>query len=960
MSVLYPKLSKTKIIALFFAIAALAYFLYPRDIFLAKLYEQSESYEKAEKYYKQYLEKHPANKNITLKLYALYQRSGEPEKAKPYLDRLLAIRHKDWDLSQLYLNYLDEQNLKEEAFQARLNIARSFREDKQIPRQKIEALYDEALRYALWKQKTEEAYSILEELLSVGSKPEDYLSLLLQLDKGLKKTSALKERLQKSLAQNPEDENLIEELIQVYRVIGEDEKASSLIQERLQKQPQSLKWLKIAYHLAEKKQKIEQQKELAQKIILNTEVSKEDKKNYAHLLALFYLQEGKNEKALTILNELIEVNPEDQSLSKDKLSLLLKQKRWELFFPFLAEYQQKFPGDPDIQPLLFQVYLYELKDKQKLDFYLNFLRANPDLKKAQDLAYFYQEASSDLYEKALLGLEKIFPQNILWLELRYQQALQNKKEVLALEYLLKIEKQRPLNADELEAVGSSYYSMQEFEKAKEYYYKAHSEDPQNARRAYALAETYLQLKNNKDFLINLQKSKMLFEMQNHKTPEEQSLYLKTKLYLKEYQGLDEAYQKLLSEKNHPKELRYDYSEYLFETRQIKKAKEQIDQLSKDRESNRLWALQLRYDLEMKNFKKAYADLKQAREKNPKEFNFKKDLAYVAFQLKEYKVVQQILNEIDAKHEDRDLKDLHQGLKDVFLPKISSYFEFTHFGESDFYSTHLQSRQPLTASFSLLSHLQWGHFSVFNNSGNFGSFSTALEKRFFPFKILGGLELGISEERKNVSPWIEFEWEFNPHYQLALSYQNHKLKTDLPASLLEGNLEDEWKIRQQGKFNEKLLWSLDLAANRQVLKSSEKSGGYAINPSLQWVFLQKPYLSVAYNYLWAEQKGDDFLAKVPLIPRLNAHTLSLNYSQVFNDQLKLDANVFLGEDFSRKLHAFKGDLWGLQTQLNYSPFSVLDISARYQYAQEAAQANVGHYHQAQVGLSFYWDLYGKRK
>lgn len=273
------KLSKTQIVAFFLALLVLGWFLYPRAVFLAVMYEDSIDHERSETYYKRYLKKRPNNKFATLRLAKLYYRMAEPEKSTKLLKELSDYRYLDWDIAQAYLEHLKAIQDEDAYYKELRRKAATFSKSKHVHPEKLRRMLNEALQYAIWQQKHDEAYVILEKLIALGRNKSYYEEEKHKLDLASKDKSKIIKILTLQLKENPKHTVKREELITIYLGANETSKALEVADSGLELNPNNVTLLKSRAKIYEKMNEHEKAADDIKKALVLMEKSKKPKRD---------------------------------------------------------------------------------------------------------------------------------------------------------------------------------------------------------------------------------------------------------------------------------------------------------------------------------------------------------------------------------------------------------------------------------------------------------------------------------------------------------------------------------------------------------------------------------------------------------------------------------------------------------------------------------------------------------
>ncbi|MBI2083797.1 MAG: tetratricopeptide repeat protein [Deltaproteobacteria bacterium] len=343
-------LSKTKIGAFIVAILILGWLLYPRELFLAFIYEGFTELKQAEEFYLTTLEKRTHNKFASLRLAQLYERMGEPEKATPILKDLQRYRAKDWETAEVYLSHLERTHNEEALYEERLRIANQFQKDARFPKRKVQELLDAAYAQARWHQRSKESLEILSNLISYSPQPKPYQLEQQDLDRALKRSEEVIATLQEKIQNNPDDKASLEELIRVYRVIGHHQQAEVLIQSGLARFPKDLELLKIDADLKKERGRHSEALPLYREIVGLLEVKLEKKPGdfvTEKELIYLYLYELEDDSKLHLFEKYVE-SSHDETIAIDVALLLEKKNHPNEALQWLRRMNQLFPDSDRI------------------------------------------------------------------------------------------------------------------------------------------------------------------------------------------------------------------------------------------------------------------------------------------------------------------------------------------------------------------------------------------------------------------------------------------------------------------------------------------------------------------------------------------------------------------------------------------------------------------------------------
>jgi hypothetical protein len=318
------KFSKAKIIVFFTAMLLMAWFLYPRELFLGFIYEGTAALERAETHYKSYLSKNEKNKFATLRLASLYERMGKPEQATPLLEGLYEYRTKDWKVATVYLDHLENMHDEKKLYLLRRQVADHFMNAPLFPKGRVLLLLEGALDYAIWLQDTEAVYSIINDIVAISRRSADYEALKADFDRGLQKTDRILKFLQENLADDPSQEAIREEISNIHLVLGEIDKAITVLTEGLILNPESKGLLEARIVLYVKGKDLIHAIEDTRSLLSFDSLYSGERSDYIRQLAIFYYETKQEENLRKLYQETIrseELSSEDRMFFVDRLDI---------------------------------------------------------------------------------------------------------------------------------------------------------------------------------------------------------------------------------------------------------------------------------------------------------------------------------------------------------------------------------------------------------------------------------------------------------------------------------------------------------------------------------------------------------------------------------------------------------------------------------------------------------------
>lgn len=527
------KFSKLKIIVFFSAVIIFIWFLYPREVFMGFIYEGEAQFELSEKYYQNYLKDHPHNKFVTLRLAKLYSRMGLPHRATPMIEELYQHRPRDWKVAEFYLSHLEDLHDDEGLFVLRKRIANNFLKAPSFSRGRVRQLLEDALSYAIWNQRIEDVESLIAQLITLSSDPEDYLFLRADYDRGLRRVDRVVQFLTERLAVEPGEMDTRIELAQVHFLKGEKKKAFQLIEEGLKQNPMALELLETKMLLFLQDKNEEAAIEVVKTILSLPGLSSERRADFYEKLAFVYSKKGMLEEVEKIYRE--GMHREDFK-SKDRRFFLSRldafyrdQKKWD---KVVSLYEEALRSDflkrkdrIDYWERLASLYLQRREKDKALAAYQEVLKLDRKTKDPWfNLIFFYERFGE--FEKMILTLQDYLKEftgdkeghrllaevylykmeDISQLPLYYDYVLHNHEEKLAMgvaDLLLKKKRNKeaqrwvrqvyplfPRNTDLLEILVASYVDEGRFEEILKRMLFLHQQRPKEPFFLLKMAQLY--------------------------------------------------------------------------------------------------------------------------------------------------------------------------------------------------------------------------------------------------------------------------------------------------------------------------------------------------------------------------------------------------------------------------------------------------------------------------------------
>lgn len=991
-------ISKTKILIFFAAIILMTWMLYPRELFMAYIYEGKADLEHAENYYLGYLGKHPHNKFATLRLAGLYERMAKPEQAIQLLLDLLKHRPKDWKVAQTYLDVLRYTGPEKKWMAEQIRLARYFATVPRFPKGNIKMLLDDVLDYTLWHQDLVAADLVLAELIQLKKKwAKDYLDTRIYLARVQKHTDRVIGFLVRRLDENPNDAETREDLAEILTFSGKDQEALLLLDEGLVLKPDFPKFLEIKWHVLVKLKRWDEALALSKKLLSQDGLDLEKRVEYLEGFAFLFDKQNKWEMEIEVYQAILKIGGERQKYLPDLAQTLTKAKQFKRAFAAWREYLDLVPGDHEAFQSAAALALYDLKDAGQWGFYRSYLAATHDALLAEDLLYFYLAAkmSADFEQELFLFLRQEFPEDVKITDAYVDYLVEHKKEQLALPLALSLYKSRPHHPAWILRLAAIYYSLGDFKQAARFYRilgkngfddfatvklvgrelyflgqvdralvfldRAVELNPRDPEVWFWRQECFVYKLDRKRTRINARQAVALFSRQLNLTLEQKRLFLKSRARLKFDKAVRADYLSLIRHSPKDRDLRADFLDELLVAKEAHKAGQQIQKFKKNFPAHikMMRPYEVRLAFLRRQWDVAARLLEAILDEDPLQIAYRKDLANVRFRqgywrqaIHQYEEVLRIDPTQDAVkttvHEIRDDKD-HQ---------IRTEFKWTDFGADEFWTLtgHYQGYGP--EKLKLGARFTYGDFT----SGSLGlsdqiqSGGLRADYRLLPELNLGAeISGGHSGQRNTLTPALHVDWQVLEALKLSASGSWHELRSDFSQALVRGVLMDVSRVNLFFTASERVFFTADYEWTRNLLPGGAKSIGHSVEPSLVFIVHKKqPYFTLGYQFSFADHSDEGgFLSLVSLVPRRESHFLVGYLSHDFGARVRLDAGFFAGEDTARNLHLFAGDLFGVNSQFIWRVFPWMNLATQYQYGRETLSGVGGNAHLIQLSLTGHW-------
>lgn len=991
--------SKTKIGAFFIALLLLGWFLYPRELFLGYIFEGQAEFDKSAQYYTRYLLRRPHDKFATLRLAHLYDRVGQPEKSINLLKELYQHRPTDWAVATEYLNILEEVHSDEALYRARLEVVENMKKIPGFKKRDLEDLLSAAYSYASWKQRPEEMYAILKQLIGLSSNPKTYLTDLMNLDWSFKKSNKILAELTQQLMANPEDEGTRSELISVEMVLGNVDKALELVDEGIKRNPKNPAFYKMRIFVDEKR-KDSKQAILDHERMLGLQILPvEEERAALRSLAYYYQKDGRLLEAKSVYAKLVRGDTSDRESWLNLIYLEADKGNLDTAIGYLKEYLHFFPDDAERQKYLVNLYLYEKKEVGRLDFYRDYVARTLKSQLAQDVAYLLLEKGrNEQADDWVMQMKKIFPNDAKMADLTmevlsrqglYDQAVQEGQAFLGA---------HPGNSDVVYALGKTYAQASEPEKASRYlkeYAGMKQNDPQAltdaGRELYSLGlheearknlERSLELKQDNpetwfwlsevaqatgstDIAKNMASRALTLLAAQHKTSLEMTrMELKTRGRLNYDDAIVSDY--VAAQKK-------SLSNSIFFTDLIDLQLEQQDYLSArqslvayqkhfPKEKDRVRDYVIQMELAQKHWTAALPFMEAKLKTKPKQWLVMRDVADISLKAGKWKRAREIYDSIPpAVAKKIKTAQAQKAVHDRYDTRVTKGFVFKDFGTDSAKEWELDMHSFVSDKFDLAVKARLGDYDSVASNFHDQAWSGLLSGTWVKdpqTQLTAGVGYGFSPARKTASPFGEARFAPMDNVQLGLGINYRELRLDTPRAVGEGALWDRYHFQWNVSLLQHFAFSGRYEYQHNYLTGGPKSDGHLLEPALLYTFSgERKVVTIGYQFSFFDLTRDAaFTARLPLVNRIEAHYLTADMSAPLHlggNNLWGEVGGFIGEDTARHLHVSQGDLWGAHVALKWVVNTWLDFKAVYDYGKENLNSVSGQSNQFYFTLSGHW-------
>lgn len=637
----------------------------------------------------------------------------------------------------------------------------------------------------------------------------------------------------------------------------------------------------------------------------------------------YHFSDSKNlVQAIQWLNQVQKLFPDSIKIFELRLNLFLEIKNYAAIIDLLASKKNKSINDT----LLLSIAYEEIKDYLKairvLESIDGYISKNPE--QLERLAYLY-----------------------------YSNGQKNK----AIQTWIKLGEMPTLRFERIFLVGRELFFLNQYHGAKKYLLTAQKIKANDARVYYYLSEIAWAWQKKNEYKKWAQE--VLKYNLSEQDPELIRQRYKVLGRLSSPKDLKTIYGQVLQGMKQDQGMWEDYIVLLLEKGVVQTADLEIEKYRKNfpKEEKNYSHFKSSLFLKKEDYHKAISLLRSDMKKYPEDPSYALDLSYAYLQNKEWIKAK----EIAVRNYDLDPirnQKMIQEIRKIYRPHVDLEFTLLDLGADESMKWSLNYEQYIKESLKLNLKSQFARIQdqSINSQDEVYEFESSLTySPNFHWDLSLGLDYAHSDLRDALSPSFSVTYRPKSFLSLNVSAQYRVLRQDVARAILEGALQDQLGVSMEYQFKEKLYFRLNYELAKTSLSGGAKAYEQIFNPSLEWVFLRKPFLSLAYNYSYGKVYDQGlFLSRLNLIPEYSAHLLSLNFSHHFKDKLFFDTSVYLGGDDIRGIRPWLGENFGINSGIKWNLNTWLDLKVRYNYAKESLLGLSGDSHFVQFGLSGYWD------
>ncbi len=229
-------------------------------------------------------------------------------------------------------------------------------------------------------------------------------------------------------------------------------------------------------------------------------------------LAVLYLNNNKNQEAMTEFEALLKTSPAAFNEWENYLKSMLLTENYAKIFEYLDAAYAKQPQNAQIRAVAGAAYFETKNNKKAIEEYQNALKLDPelfglyfDLGRASENIKQHDDAIK--YYEIYLNKYPDSTETYYALSRVYEKKRDYSGSIKVLSKLKEVEKE---DVKVLKEIGRNYYMSGDFKKALEYYQEALMLAPQNgeisAKIYYDMAQCYILLKDDENTILSYEKS----------------------------------------------------------------------------------------------------------------------------------------------------------------------------------------------------------------------------------------------------------------------------------------------------------------------------------------------------------------------------------------------------------------------------------------------------------------------
>ncbi len=956
------KLSKLKITMFFMVLLLLLWGLYPRGIFLGYIYEGLSELGKSEKYYLEYLHNNPYSKFAVMRLMALYERIGQPQKAIPFLETLSQHRPTDDAFALQYLDFLERQHDDDNLYKMRLRVVDTLMKAKHPNNPLIAEILNNAYEYASWHELVDDEYRILANLVKVAHDKSSYQWVTRHLDLNLKKSDKVVAALQQKLVESPNDLDAQEELAGLYIALDRIPEAAHLVEEASAAHPNTPDVLQLRIALDDHQKNMPALIQDVKKILGMHVLGEEEEWDAKATLAYAYQNNHQMNEALALYQEFLKRDPLDAENWLNVIFVYEAQRQWHEVISLLKEYLAQFPADAERQEMMVDIYLYRLKDLSQISLYRQYVVRTHKTEFALDVgnalvAGHQPSAAIQWFEE----MHTVFPGNTEIVDQLAQINAATKNYAAAKSWYKLLATLKPNDMATQLTVGREIYFMDDPTAAEPYLKTVVANDVTNVDAWFWLSEIHSQF--SETAAMKDEARHVVALLTDH--PPQNDTY--TWMLLKSRGRVEKKPAILLPEyaaavAHYPQnpDLLADEIDMMLASQHVKEARQTIALFS-DRfpsETERTRMLDVRLAFGEKRWKDAIAQLEPLVSENPHNYGLRRDLgeAYSHDQ-QWWKAIPELEQVQEATGNRYKVAELLRDLHRDYDTRVTPMFNYTRYGSEYFSIWGVKYKQYVTHHWELYSDARLGRFvspsvayTGTTESGKVMMTSHHLDQWTFAL----GVEGAGSSVRTTAAPLMEVGYKPASQTAFKLTGGYRQLRQDFPQAVAFGTLLDSASIEGQTTLFDRLVLSAKYAAERDYLPSGATAQGNTVEPSVNVVVLRHPYVTLGWQMDFQRLNSTgNFLNFVPLIPYMNAQYATGLISGRPLPNLLLEGGFYDGHDLDRGLSILNGDLWGVRGLFDWAATPWLDFTGSYEFGRQRLLDIPGYSHVVNVALSAHW-------